>query len=130
MEDLGAADRPALPDATRLAIERTQLAHDRTLMAWIRTATSLISFGFTIFKFFEGMQEKGMSGRTAGFRGFSLMMIFIGLFCLIAATIQHRRDLRSLGAQYGVKQSSLALILAALISVLGVYGLLSVILGQ
>jgi uncharacterized membrane protein YidH (DUF202 family) len=36
-----------------LSIKRTRLSYDRTLMAWIRTATSLISFGFTIYKFFD-----------------------------------------------------------------------------
>jgi inner membrane protein YidH len=40
---------PAKLDAgTRLAIERTRLASERTMMEWVRTATSLISFGFTI----------------------------------------------------------------------------------
>ena len=43
--------------STKLAIERTRLAHERTLMAWVRTATSLISFGFTIYKFFEYLRE-------------------------------------------------------------------------
>jgi putative membrane protein len=36
-------------DATDLALDRTRLAHERTMMAWIRTATSLISFGFAVF---------------------------------------------------------------------------------
>ena len=40
-------------DATTLAVDRTRLAHDRTLLAWVRTGTSLIAFGFTIYKFFE-----------------------------------------------------------------------------
>ncbi len=43
---------------TRLAVDRTRLAHERTLMAWVRTATSLISFGFTIYKFFEFEMSK------------------------------------------------------------------------
>src|ERR1700752_5106484 len=43
-----------LPDAnTRLAVQRTRLAHERTLMAWIRTCTSLIAFGFTIYQIFR-----------------------------------------------------------------------------
>ncbi len=45
--------------STVLATDRTRLAHDRTLMAWVRTSTSLISFGFTIYKFFQYLQEKG-----------------------------------------------------------------------
>ena len=44
-------------DATRLALSRTILAHDRTLMAWVRTSTSMISFGFTIYKFFQFVQN-------------------------------------------------------------------------
>jgi uncharacterized protein DUF2490/uncharacterized protein DUF202 len=45
--------------SAQLALDRTRLAHDRTLMAWVRTATSLISFGFTIYKFFQYLHEKG-----------------------------------------------------------------------
>jgi uncharacterized membrane protein YidH (DUF202 family) len=48
-----AADPP-----TALALERTRLAHERTLMAWVRTATSLISFGFTIYKAFEYLLQR------------------------------------------------------------------------
>ena len=39
--------------ATKLAFDRTRAAYERTMMAWIRTATSLITFGFTIYKFFQ-----------------------------------------------------------------------------
>ena len=44
--------KPTLSN-TDLAFERRALAYERTLMAWIRTAISLISFGFTIYKFFQ-----------------------------------------------------------------------------
>ena len=44
-------------ERTSLALDRTRLAHERTLMAWIRTAMSLISFGFTIYKFFQGLED-------------------------------------------------------------------------
>ena len=47
----------SLDASTRLALERTRLANERTLMAWIRTCTSLIAFGFTIFKFFQYLDE-------------------------------------------------------------------------
>lgn len=33
------------------------MAADRTLMAWLRTALSMISFGFTIYKILEGFQD-------------------------------------------------------------------------
>ena len=46
---------PGVPadTGTRLAIDRTRLAYERTMMAWIRTATSLITFGFSVYKFFQ-----------------------------------------------------------------------------
>ena len=36
---------------------RTRLAVERTLMAWVRTAVSLIGFGFAIVQFFDRMDS-------------------------------------------------------------------------
>jgi uncharacterized membrane protein YidH (DUF202 family) len=36
---------------------RTRLSVERTMMSWVRTAVSLIGFGFTIVQFFERMQD-------------------------------------------------------------------------
>jgi len=58
-DDFGAS--APLRSTNALALERTRLAHDRTMMAWIRTATSLISFGFTIHKFFEYVHQSGQA---------------------------------------------------------------------
>ena len=54
----------ALDTGTRLAYERTRLASERNMMAWIRTATSLISFGFTVYKFFQFEAGKSMPAAT------------------------------------------------------------------
>lgn len=124
---------PPLSDNTRLAIERTQLAHDRTLMAWIRTATSLISFGFTIYKFFQDVQKgvkESQVDQWLGHRGFALLMITIGLFCLLIATVQDRRDRKSLATRYHVESHSLVPVIAALIFALGIFGFVIVILRQ
>ena len=40
-----------------LARERNRAAADRTLMAWIRTALSLIAFGFSIGKIAEYLKK-------------------------------------------------------------------------
>ena len=58
---------PKLADA--LAMERTRMAADRTLMGWIRTALSMIGFGFTIFKFLESdpVQRMGVTNYEAAF---------------------------------------------------------------
>ena len=36
---------------------RTRLSVERTMMSWIRTAVSLIGFGFAIVQFFERLQQ-------------------------------------------------------------------------
>jgi putative membrane protein len=122
-----------LPDATRLAVDRTRLAHERTLMAWIRTATSMIGFGFTLYKFFAFLKEKGETRpvhRLLGPREFAFLMILIGLVTLVLATVQHRGELQAMRARYGPSPPSMATVVAALVSILGIVGLLAVILRQ
>jgi putative membrane protein len=115
--------------STTLAVDRTRLAHDRTLMAWVRTATSLISFGFTIYKFFQYMHEQEPRAREGriGPRQYATLMIVIGIVALVIATLQHRRDMRALRAHYPEVPYSMATILAGLISILGVVALLAVV---
>ena len=114
---------------TKLAIDRTRLAHERTLMAWVRTATSLISFGFTIYKFFQFLREgQAPAQGMIGLRAFAMLMIGIGLTALFLATLEHRRDRRRLEVEYGQLPYSLAAVVAALVAVLGVLGFLSVML--
>ena len=38
---------------------RTRLSLERTLMSWVRTATALIGFGFTIVQFFDRFSQMG-----------------------------------------------------------------------
>jgi putative membrane protein len=120
-------DRPP-PDQMTLALERTYLAHERTLMAWTRTATSLITFGFTLYKFFEYLHERGEADRAQkllGARTFGLLMIGIGVVVLIIASWQHLVQIRRLKAHYPQAPFSLALLLAGLIAGLGVLGFIS-----
>jgi putative membrane protein len=121
-------DNPAV--STRLALDRTRLAYERTLMAWVRTATSLISFGFTIYKFFQFLREGQAPIRDGaiGLRTFAMMMIGIGLTALLLATKDHRQHRLQLQAEFGPQPYSLAGVVAALVGVLGVVALLSVLL--
>jgi putative membrane protein len=122
-----------LPETTRLAVERTRLAYERTLMAWVRTSTALISFGFTIYKFFQFLRESGEARPDAqllGPRQFAMLMIIIGLGALVAAALQHWHDVSRLREQYGVVRYSLAAMLAVLVGGLGILGLLAVIFRQ
>jgi putative membrane protein len=119
-----------LPPNTRLALDRTRLAYERTLMAWIRTAASLISFGFTIFKFFQYLRQGRNipSEGLLGPRGFALLMIGIGLTALLFATIDHRHHMQAMRAEYGPVPYSTSAVVALLVAALGILGLISVLL--
>jgi inner membrane protein YidH len=120
-------------DATQLAVERTRLAHERTLMAWIRTATSLISFGFTIYKFFQFLREQNEATHPDHLLGpheFALLMILAGLVALVLATVQHHRDIKRLRTPDSKAPYSLAMMLAILVAGLGLLGSLAVIFRQ
>ena len=108
------------------------MAHDRTLMAWVRTSTSLISFGFTIYKFFQYLHEQNgvRNERLFGPRQYALLMISVGIVALMFATIQHRRDMKALRAEHPEIPYSLVTVLAGLMSLLGVLALLAVIFRQ
>src|SRR5215468_103264 len=135
MANPGAGGTADLPDATQLAVDRTRLAYERTLMAWVRTATSLISFGFTIYKFFEFLREENAGNmphadHLIGSRQFALLMILIGLGTLGVATLQHRQHIQMLRTQGALIPSSLATVLALLVVVLGFLGLFVVLFRQ
>jgi putative membrane protein len=79
---------------------RTRLAIERTFLAWIRTAASLIGFGFTIVQFFQRLQGMGtINGRTMSQempRNLGLALIAAGVGSLIISAMQYRGMLRYL----------------------------------
>jgi putative membrane protein len=98
------------------------------MMAWVRTAISLISFGFTIYKFFQLEINKGQPGdHLIGPREFAMLMIGIGLLSLVMATIQHRQDRNLLRTMDPEIPRSMAAILAGLIALLGIVAFAAVI---
>jgi putative membrane protein len=119
---------PSLNTATRLAFERTRLAYERTMMAWVRTGTSLITFGFAVYKFFQfEMAGKDVAGPLIGARGFGLVLIGIGLLSLLLGTLEHRRDLKALRAGYPGMPASVSAVVAVLMGALGALALVAVI---
>ena len=109
-----------LDTGTRLAYERTFLAHERTQMAWLRTALSLISFGFTISKFFEFLHEKqGEAVPLLGARTVGIVMIAMGLVSLIMGTYHHWQALKRLRAQCPDLPRSPSWVTAMLLLILG-----------
>jgi putative membrane protein len=122
---------PIMDTSTKLAYDRTRLAYERTMMAWVRTATSLITFGFTIYKFFQIESEKiAQDNQIIGTRGFSLLLVCIGLASLLLATLEYLWNIRLMRMQYPAIPRSLAMIVAALVAVLGILALTAMIFRQ
>ena len=111
--------KPTLSN-TDLAFERTVLAYERTLMAWIRTAISLISFGFTIYKFFQEWRRTEQPVQSLFTpRIVGMIMILFGLIGLLFASLQHYTAIKKLKKDYPNVQRSLSSVLAILILMFG-----------
>jgi putative membrane protein len=86
--------------ANELAKDRNRQAADRTLMAWVRTALSLIGFGFAIANFRAILLNAGLvRNPTEHFNAaliFGLSFISLGVLGLLAAIIQHWNILQHL----------------------------------
>jgi putative membrane protein len=115
------------PDTTQLAMDRTWLAHERTLMAWVRTSTSMISFGFTIYKFFQFEQGRNAPANRGLLtpRDFALIIVGIGLAALLIATVQNRIEVADLRKH--LEKRSLAVLVAALVSIFGLLVLIATV---
>jgi putative membrane protein len=118
------------PSNNELALERTRLANERTMMAWIRTSVSLISFGFSIYKFFDYFRGgNAPSTGVIGPRRFAIAMIGIGLFALAVAVGEHWWNARVLH-KAGVGRNSMATVVAGFVAIMGVLALIAVVLRQ
>jgi putative membrane protein len=120
----------AVPDQTLLAMERNYLAAERTMMAWIRTAISMIGFGFTLAKLFQSLAEshiflKGPAGRTWTPQGVGMVLIALGTVALIAAVFDHSREVRRLQAAGLKTRFSLSAAVGTALAALGVAAFLS-----
>jgi putative membrane protein len=121
------------PLAERATLIRTRLALERTLMAWLRTAISMITFGFTLFKAIQYAHELGIksTGDVLSVNVFALALIGIGLVALALATVQHlrhARTLRNLDSELPVFSPGAAL--AMLFAGVGLLALISVLLSH
>jgi putative membrane protein len=113
-------------DATMLAVSRTVMAADRSLMAWVRTGLSLISFGFTIYKFLEYAREQAIATRKELSRASSpefvgLFMVGMGVISLIFGIIENFHNVKLLTAQYNFRRTRYALFMAVILSVFGLF---------
>jgi putative membrane protein len=74
---------------TGMSFQRTRMSADRTLMSVIRTAIALIGFGFTIFQFFQKLQEAQALKGTLAARRFGESFVYLGIGMLILGIGYH-----------------------------------------
>ena len=94
---------PALGPASYPWIQ-TRLALERTLLAWVRTAAALIGFGFTIFHFYEVLNNvEGVkpAWRPGASRLLGVSLVGIGTLALVLALAQYLMTVRFLGPDPG-----------------------------
>jgi putative membrane protein len=117
---------------------RTRLSVERTMMSWVRTATALIGFGFTIVQFFARMQDS--PGVAPAFfpsapRYLGLSLIFCGVVALAISIWEYQWGLRYLwsenfaviaGVTRGGRQTPL-LAVAILLAFIGIFAFFAVL---
>jgi putative membrane protein len=127
------SDRPLAPNvANELARERNREAAERTLMAWIRTALSLIGFGFGIGKLEAYLQGAGLHTRFELPHSsliFGASFIVLGILGLLAAIVQYARVLKRLSrpdfAYYAMRP--IAMVVGTILILIGIFGLVAIL---
>jgi putative membrane protein len=115
----------APPDSTQMARWRTALAADRTLMAWVRTSLSMISFGFSISKFFQYLHESGAGTNPNAPRNLGLTLTGLGVIGVVLAILQHQQSLKGLGVASARERWSVTPVIAVAIAIIGAIVFLS-----
>ena len=119
---------------TELAKTRNRAAAERTTLAWIRTALALISFGFGLDKIISAIRDAGGDGNTSQDVGVQLMsmgFIGVGIFTLLIAIRQHKRELIRLRSDPYLyrDEPSLSIATATAVLVIGVLAFLLLLSG-
>ena len=122
-------DKSIIPD-NNLLYEEIRYSFENNLMSWIRTTISLISFGFTIYKFFDEFQQNNPVPRLLTSRIVGIFMILLGFICLLFAHLQHRIAYKKLKERCPGIKNSLAAVLSGLILLFSLLLLLAAILRQ
>ena len=110
--------RPLLP--ADMGEMRTIMAADRTLMAWIRTSLSMLSFGFTIYKFLQGVEAKVQLTSPNSPQQVGLFLVGMGVAAITFGTIDYWATLQDLQRTERFRVTRPVLLMALLLSIAGI----------
>jgi putative membrane protein len=112
-----------------LALDRTRMASERTLQAWVRTALSMIAFGFTLYKFLQAIQAQSPVPvvLTNAPRNVGLALVGIGTFAVTVACVRHWKYMKKLCPDKPYRPWDLESIVTILIGLLGILILVSIV---
>jgi putative membrane protein len=122
-------EKTATETPPNLPVMNTLMAADRTLMSWTRTSLSLLSFGFTIFKVLQALQET--EGRFANRpeipRNAGLFLTAMGTLAMVMGTIEYWQTLRVLDQERIFSRPRPPLIMAIIMSISGILLFVSIL---
>jgi putative membrane protein len=89
-----------MPDAvtlelSRLALVRTTCSSERSVLSWMRTYVSMYSFGFSISKFADFLQQSDQA-MVAGLHRLGLVIILLAILGLTFSLVEHIRRVRTM----------------------------------
>lgn len=116
---------------------RVYFAAERTLLAWVRTGLALMGFGFVVARFGLFLRElasvQGLpSPRPSGVSlWIGTALVMLGVVVSICAALNHRRTVLRLDRGESLRFSpvSLGIVVAALLSLLGILMVIYLLLG-
>jgi len=111
-----------------LGAMRTMMAADRTLMAWIRTALSLLSFGFAIYKILQELEQSGKTLPEPSPRNAGLVFAISGTTAMVMGTIEYWQTVHELRRDTRFDYTRPAFIMSLLMSLSGmalIFGILT-----
>jgi len=118
-------------ERTDLSIERTVMAANRSQMAWVRTALSLISFGFTIYKFLQVQIADAEHLRIMHMQGprrIGLVLIALGTTAIILGTLEYIQTIKYLNtlSKRAYKLFNYSTFMGVLMGLLGLFLLVTI----
>jgi putative membrane protein len=100
---------------------RTVMAADRTLMAWIRTSMGLLTFGYTIYKILQEVQNVGkVDIHDNAPRNTGVFLTLAGTVALIMGIAEYCGTIRLLRRSYPLRVVRPSLIMSLVMASVGV----------